>query len=183
MDELSNELKRTSKGLVFATVDAEDPKNLDLLERFSVRDSPTLIFIEQAHFAKYSSRTFPKKRVQSFAQTHANGESFKPVPKPKDIIEETIGPILEYVAGFVFFWPVAFLMNQGLPEMPARILWFGVLYVTGKTFEETVWNKHCAKKKKKKKRRDNADKKKKNIKSKDDVSDDDKTLKKRKRKK
>uniref|UniRef100_A0A7S3YWM5 Thioredoxin domain-containing protein n=1 Tax=Lotharella globosa TaxID=91324 RepID=A0A7S3YWM5_9EUKA len=141
MGDLSNELKRTSKGLVFATVDTGNPINANLLERFGVHDTPTLIFIEQAHFAKYSSRTFSKSKVKTFAQTHAHGETFRRVPKPKDIIEETIGPVLEAFAGFVFFWPVQFLMGLGLAEMPARILWFGVLYVSGKTFEETVYNK------------------------------------------
>eukprot|EP00954_Amorphochlora_amoebiformis_P011058 865606-Amorphochlora_amoeboformis.AAC.2 len=91
MNDLSNELKRTSKGLVFATVNIEDLKNEDLLERFEIQEAPTLIFIEQAHYAKYSSRTYSKSKVKSFAQTHANTETFKPVPKPKDIIEETIG--------------------------------------------------------------------------------------------
>ncbi|GAB5360247.1 hypothetical protein AAMO2058_000611300 [Amorphochlora amoebiformis] len=176
MNDLSNELKRTSKGLVFATVNIEDLKNEDLLERFEIQEAPTLIFIEQAHYAKYSSRTYSKSKVKSFAQTHANTETFKPVPKPKDIIEETIGPVLESLAGFVFFWPVAFLMSLGLAEMPARILWFGVLYVSGKTFEETVWNKHCSKRKKKK--RANREKKKKKGKE-----DDDKTTDKKRKKK
>eukprot|EP00465_Bigelowiella_longifila_P014708 CAMPEP_0185255110 /NCGR_PEP_ID=MMETSP1359-20130426/4084_1 /TAXON_ID=552665 /ORGANISM="Bigelowiella longifila, Strain CCMP242" /LENGTH=272 /DNA_ID=CAMNT_0027838743 /DNA_START=1 /DNA_END=819 /DNA_ORIENTATION=- len=187
MNDLSNELKRTSKGLVFASVDIEDPTNADLLERFSVRESeaPTLIFIEQAHYAKYRSRTFSKKWVKNFAQSHGSGESFRPVPKPKDMIEEIIGPVLEYIAGFVFFWPVGFLMNQGLAEMPARILWFGVLYVTGKTFEETIWNKHCSKKKKKKKKKkkEMGDRKKKNTREQDDQHDDEKRMKKRNKKK
>uniref|UniRef100_A0A7S4DQC4 Thioredoxin domain-containing protein n=1 Tax=Lotharella globosa TaxID=91324 RepID=A0A7S4DQC4_9EUKA len=99
MGDLSNELKRTSKGLVFATVDTGNPINANLLERFGVHDTPTLIFIEQAHFAKYSSRTFSKSKVKTFAQTHAHGETFRRVPKPKDIIEETIGKQLFFGGG------------------------------------------------------------------------------------
>lgn len=184
MNDLSNELKRTSKGLVFATVDAENPANNDLLDRFAIHDTPTLIFIEQAHYAKYSSRKYSKSKVKNFAQTHAHNEQFKRVPKPKDIIEETIGPVLEAMAGFVFFWPVAILMNLGLAEMPARILWFGVLYVSGKTFEETVWKQHCSKKKKKEKVEDYNDSEKKTKKGKDGDAEGDKstTIKKRNKK-
>ncbi len=87
--------------------------------------------------------------VKTFAQTHARGERFRRVPKPKDPIQEAIGPWMDKIAGFFFFHPVAFLMKNGFPEMPAKIVWLGVLYVLGKIFEEYIWKSLRGKTKKK----------------------------------
>lgn len=139
MGALANEMKRTNKGLVFAWVDYADSGNQRLLERFGVRAAPTLIFIEQAHFAAYTRNTFSKRKIKSFAETHARGAYFRRVPRPKDVIERTIGPYVDAVMLFVYTQPIAQIMSVGLPEMPAKIVWALALYVAFKVFHEKVW--------------------------------------------